>query len=64
MADKEELWEENKKIRYLRIIVDLSLQQIWEGRLTLDQVYALVENVRKFAIRLFPDKVKAIEVSA
>ena len=56
MVDEQELRTENKKIRYLRIVVDLSLQQIVQGDLTLDQVYDLVESVRKFALRLFPGK--------
>ena len=56
MVDEEELRQENKKIRYLRIIVDLSLHEIGQGKLTLEQVYALMEGVRKLALRLFPDK--------
>jgi hypothetical protein len=56
MVDEKELRQENKKIRYLRIIVDLSLHEIRQGKLTLDQVYALMEGVRKLALRLFPDK--------
>ena len=56
MADEQEVQAENKKIRYLRIVVDLSLQQIVQGDLTLDQVYGLMESVRKFALRLFPGK--------
>jgi hypothetical protein len=56
MANEQELQAENKKIRYLRIVVDLSLQQIVQGDLTLDQVFDLVEQVRKFALRLFPGK--------
>jgi hypothetical protein len=56
MTDEEELQAENKKIRYLRFVVDVSLQQIVQGNLSLEQVYGLMEKVRKFALRLFPGK--------
>jgi hypothetical protein len=61
-SKREQIRLENKKIRQLRLVVDLSIHQIRSGRLSLEEAYDLVERVRGFALRLFPGKEKAFDI--
>ena len=62
MADKQEIELENKKIKYLRWVVDISLLEVRSGSLSLAEAYALEESVRQFALRLFPGKEEAFRI--
>lgn len=58
-----ELEEENKKIRMMRIVVDLNLQTIaTDPNLTLQEALNQVETVKKFVLSLFPEKENAFEL--
>jgi hypothetical protein len=48
--------EEEQNIRYLRFLVDFSLSRISRGEVSLDEACAIYRNLRRQALRLFPDK--------
>jgi hypothetical protein len=54
--------EENRKLRYLRFLVDLALAEIRAGRLTRTQAEAVVRNIRSQALKLFPGKETAFDL--
>ncbi len=60
MPDK--IKEEEKKIRMLKFIVDLAQAILMQSELTLQEAYQLLENTKKSAIRLFPDKEDTYEL--
>ncbi len=58
-----ELEEENKRIKIMRIVVDLNLQTIaTDPDLTLEEALCQVEIVKKFVLNLFPEKESAFEL--
>ena len=59
---KQAIKEENKKIRRLRFIVDFALQYIRTQEITHDEAIAVVEGVKKHALRLFPGKDEAFDI--
>jgi len=59
---KQAIVEENKKVRRLRFIVDFALRYIRTQELTHDQAIAVVEGVKKHALRLFPEKEEAFDI--
>ena len=59
---KEEIIEENKKMRYLRFIVDFSISYIQQSQITVDEAMGLVEDIRKQALTLFPGKDDAFDL--
>jgi hypothetical protein len=58
----QEIREENRKIRFLRFLVDLSIQSIQQGDLTLEEASGMVSEVRRAALNLFPGKELAFEL--
>ncbi|MFQ6105070.1 MAG: hypothetical protein ACE5OP_12390 [Candidatus Glassbacteria bacterium] len=50
------LREEEKKMRYLRFIVDLTRQILLESQLTRDEAVMLISSTRRCVLKLFPDK--------
>lgn len=57
MKDNLELKEENRKIRHLKLMIDLTSQILYQSEsLTLIEGLAQIEAARKFAISLFPGK--------
>lgn len=50
------LLEEEKKLRRLRIIVDLTAAVLAQERLTMDEALDLMNAARGAALRLFPGK--------
>ncbi len=56
MASNDELRDEDRRIRKLRLLVDVTAQVISEDQnLTLCEAIRLVEAARTAAARLFPD---------
>ncbi len=53
--------DERRKARRLQCIVDFSLAVIRQGNLSLDDVHRLVEAVRQYAYREYPDKKDTFE---
>jgi hypothetical protein len=52
----KEIKEENRKIKRLRVIVDLSMNVIAQGDMPVEDASHMVGNVRKMALDLFPGK--------
>lgn len=57
-----EVAEENRKIRYLRFLVDFSVLSIQQDDLSLEEAEKLVENVKRAACALFPGKEETFEL--
>jgi hypothetical protein len=57
-----EIKEENRKIRYLRFLVDFSILSIQQDDLLLEDAQELVENVKRAACSLFPGKEETFEL--
>lgn len=55
-APAAEIRAENRKLAYLRFLVDVALAEIRSGRLSRAQTETMVKNVRRQALILFPDK--------
>jgi hypothetical protein len=51
-----EIEEEDSRIRTLRLLVDFSLAYLAQTSMPLEEARAVVEGVKKQALRLFPDK--------
>jgi len=54
--NNEFIIEEEKKLRRLRLIVDLTRAVLMQSDLTLHESLLLMGNTRKAALSLFPDK--------
>jgi hypothetical protein len=61
MEDKE-VREENRKIRFLRFLVDLSFQSLQQDALSLKEALKIVEDVKRAACNLFPGKEETFEL--
>jgi hypothetical protein len=61
MTEKE-VREENRKLRYLRFLVDFSILSIQQDDLSLEEARALVEYVKRAACSLFPGKEETFEL--
>jgi hypothetical protein len=62
MATSKEIVEENRKIRFLRLLVDFSIQFILQGDLPFEEALKIVEGVKGHACRLFPGKEETFEL--
>ncbi len=54
--------EENRRLRYLRFLVDLALLEIRAGRYSKPQAEKIVDNIRSQALQLFPGKELAFDL--
>lgn len=52
----EAVAEESRRLRHLRIMVDLTSQVLIQGRLSRPEAEALVAAARRRTLELFPDK--------
>jgi hypothetical protein len=62
MPTREELEEEDRRVRQLRIAVGLALSVIGQTDLTLAQAQEMVAATRSMALRLFPGKELAFDL--
>ena len=53
---EERLKEEEKKMRRLRFVVDLTEAVLMQSAISLQEALELIENTKKAALTLFPDK--------
>ncbi len=53
---EERLKEEEKRMRRLRFVVDLTEAVLMQSALSLQEALELIENTKKAALTLFPDK--------
>ena len=60
--ESQEIKEENRRIRFLRFLVDLSIRSIQQEDLSLDETLGLVEEMKRAALNLFPGKELAFEL--
>ncbi len=58
----QEIADENKKIKTLRFMVDFSVSLISQGMMTREEALDRFDKVRKFAMRLFPDKEQVFDI--
>jgi len=59
---EREVREENRRIRYLRFLVDFSILSIQQDDLSLEEAQKVVEDVKKAACNLFPGKEETFEL--
>ena len=62
MMDERDIREENRKIRYLRFLVDFSILSIQQEDLLLEEALERVEYVKRAACSLFPGKEETFEL--
>ena len=62
MATQQELEEEDRRVRQLRIAVDLALSVIGQTRMSLAQAEEMVSATRGMALSLFPGKELAFDL--
>jgi hypothetical protein len=53
---RDDLQEEEKRLRRLRLVVDLSQAVLMQADLTLREAFDIMNNTKKTALALFPDK--------
>lgn len=53
---KEEIDEESRRIRRLRIVVNMALSIIAQGQMPIEEAHDLVAATRRVALQLFPGK--------
>lgn len=56
MPTKEEIEEENKKIRFLKCVIDLTTNIILQTDTPLSEAQKMIEGTRMLAATLFPGK--------
>lgn len=54
--------EENRKIRFLRFLMDLTLLSIEQDDLSPEEAFQKIEEAKKAALHLFPGKESAFEL--
>jgi len=62
MASKEQILEENRKVRRLQIAVDLVLNLVAQSDIPVEEASELVAQTRRFALNLFPDKAQVYDM--
>jgi len=62
VASKEEILEENRKVRRLQIVVDLVLNLVAQSDIPVEEASELVAHTRRFALNLFPDKAQVYDI--
>ena len=56
MATPEEIREENRRMRILRILVDLTTAVLMQGQVSRQEALDLVQSTKNRILQLFPDK--------
>jgi hypothetical protein len=62
MHTREELEEEDRRVRQLRLVVNLALSVIGQTDISLAQAQEMVAATRSMALRLFPGKELAFDL--
>ena len=62
MMNDEPAKEENRKIRFLRLLVDFTLLSIQQDDLSREQALQRIEDARQVACRLFPEKEETFDL--
>jgi len=56
MIDEEALRDEQRRMRLLKTLVDLTTAILYQGNLSANEAIQLIHNTKKAALKLFPDK--------
>ncbi|UCF88169.1 MAG: hypothetical protein JSV70_07050 [bacterium] len=56
MASPDDIKQENRKIRALRILTDLTFQRLCLERMTLSEAREAIHDLRRTAVNMFPGK--------
>ncbi|OGP65118.1 MAG: hypothetical protein A2169_11445 [Deltaproteobacteria bacterium RBG_13_47_9] len=59
---EREIDQENRKTRFLRFLVDLSIASIQQDDLSFDEALKIVEDVKQAACNFFPGKEETFEL--
>lgn len=59
---KEEIAEENRKLRMLRFMVDFTISLMYQTDMPREEALEHLEKVKRFALNLFPGKELAFEL--
>jgi hypothetical protein len=59
---QEEIDEESRRIRRLRILVHLTLETIAEGDLSAEEASGMIASTRRVALEMFPGKERAFDL--
>lgn len=59
---QEEIDEESRRIRRLRILVRLTLETIADGDLSAEEAAGMIAATRRAALELFPGKERAFDL--
>jgi len=62
MENPKEVLEENRKVRFLRFLVDFSILSIQEGDLSFEEAMKVVEDAKQAACGFFPGKEEVFEL--
>ncbi len=62
MEREKEIMEENRKVRFLRYLVDFSILSIQDGTLSFEEAMKVVEDAKQAACGLFPGKEDAFDL--
>ncbi len=56
MATAEEIQEEKRRLRQLRLIVDFTAQLLYQADISVPEMLELVEATKRTVLHLFPGK--------
>ena len=59
---QEQIDEESRRIRRLRILVQLTLETIAEGDLSPEEAAGMIAATRRLALEMFPGKERAFDL--
>ncbi len=62
MNHNDEIQEENRRLNYLRFIVDLTMAQLHDDRLSILEAIQLIHSTKKMVLKLFPEKEDAYDL--
>ncbi len=62
MAIRDEILEENRKVRRLQLVVDLVTNILRQSEVSVEMATELVAATRRFALTQFPDKEQTFEL--
>ena len=62
MKNEKEIREENRKVRFLRFLIDFSILSIQQGDFPFEEAMKIVEDAKGAACSLFPGKGDAFEL--
>jgi len=60
--EEKAIKEENRKIRFLRFLVDFSVLSIQQNEISLEEALKIAEDVKRAACNFFPGKEETFEL--